>query len=210
MHSRSVRWLAIALAAAACSRAGTGGGGQPSPPAAPTGVVATPGDGQVTVAWTATQGATSYNLYWSSSAGVSKASGTKVPGVTSGHVVTGLTNGTAYYFVVTAQSSAGESAESSPAASATPFTGHVVTISWAPNRESGVNRPGGGYRIAIPGRPVVDVPYVSGSLAPTSQDVTLAAGTYTVTITAYAALDAQGGSSGSESAPSQAITVTVP
>jgi len=38
----------------------------------------------------------------------------------------------------------------------------------------------------------------------------LQAGTYTVTVKAYAALDAQGGSSGSLSAPSTPITVNVP
>jgi hypothetical protein len=38
----------------------------------------------------------------------------------------------------------------------------------------------------------------------------LQAGTYTATVKAYAALDAQGGSGGSLSAPSAPITVTVP
>src|SRR5438128_2133045 len=91
------------------------------PPAAPIGVTAAPGDRQVTPSWTASSGATSYNLYWSTSAAVSKSNGTKVAGATSGAVVTNLTNGTAYYFVVTAANAGGDSPESSPAASATPL-----------------------------------------------------------------------------------------
>jgi hypothetical protein len=87
---------------------------------APTGVAATAGDGHATVSWTASSGAASYNVYYAASAVVSKASGSKVAGATSGGAVTGLTNGTAYYFVVTAVNAGGESAESSPAATATP------------------------------------------------------------------------------------------
>lgn len=88
--------------------------------------------------------------------------------------------------------------------------GRVVTLSWNANRESGVNAPGGGYRISISGQLPIDVPYVSGALAPTAKDVTLQSGSYTVTVTAYAALDAQGGLAGSASRPSQALSVVVP
>ena len=35
---------------------------QATPPAAPTGVTATPGNGQVALSWTASAGATSYNV----------------------------------------------------------------------------------------------------------------------------------------------------
>jgi hypothetical protein len=87
---------------------------------------------------------------------------------------------------------------------------HLVTISWLPNHESGVNRAGGGYRVSISGQPAIDVPWVSGTAAPTSADVTLFTGSYTVTVAAYAALDDQGGRTGSQSAPSQALTVVVP
>ena len=85
---------------------------------------------------------------------------------------------------------------------------HVVDLSWAPNRESGVNRTGGGYIVDITGKPTTDVPYVSGSFAPTSITTTLYTGSYTVTVRAYAALDASGGSSGTESAPTT-LTVNV-
>ncbi len=87
---------------------------------------------------------------------------------------------------------------------------HLVTISWAANRETGVNKAGGGYRVSISGQPTIDVPWVSGATAPTSIDVTLFTGRYTVTVAAYAALDPQGGSTGSQSAPSQVLAVKVP
>jgi hypothetical protein len=86
---------------------------------APTGVTATGGDTQVTIAWTAVPTATSYNIYWSTTAGVTPGNGTKITGATNPYTLTGLTNGTTYYFVVTAVSTAssgtGESAPSSPA-----------------------------------------------------------------------------------------------
>jgi hypothetical protein len=82
-------------------------------PAAPTGVSATPGHGEASVSWTAVTGATSYNLYYSSTAGVTKATGTKITNVISPRIVTPLTNGTTWYFVVTAVNANGESVDSS-------------------------------------------------------------------------------------------------
>jgi hypothetical protein len=68
---------------------------------------------------------------------------------------------------------------------------------------------GGGYHISIGGQPTIDVPS-AGSTAPTSIVTTLQTGTYTVTVTAFAALDAQGGNTGNLSAPSQSLIVNVP
>lgn len=85
---------------------------------APTGVAATPGDGQVTISWNAVSGATSYNLYMASVSGVTKsnystlADGMKHANAMSPYTHTGLTNGTTYYYVVTAQNDSGESNES--------------------------------------------------------------------------------------------------
>jgi hypothetical protein len=84
-------------------------------------------------------------------------------------------------------------------------TTHAVTLSWVQNHEKGVNSAGGGYQVSISGQPTFDVPYT----APTFTTVLLRTGTYTVSVRAFAALDAQGGSSGSLSAPST-ITVRVP
>lgn len=102
----------------------------------------------------------------------------------------------------TALSACGGGSESAPAA-------RTVTLAWQASHESGVNRTGGGYQVSISGQPSIDVPYVSGSAAPTSASVFLQPGRYTVSVQAYAALDAQGGNTGSLSAPSQSITVDV-
>ncbi len=90
-----------------------------SAPSAPTGISATAGDGQATISWNAVSGATSYNIYWSTTSGVSKTNGTKISNATSPYVHTGRTNGTTYYYVVTAVNGYGESGESSQV-SATP------------------------------------------------------------------------------------------
>jgi cellulose 1,4-beta-cellobiosidase len=94
-------------------------------PGLPTGVAASPGDGQVTITWPAVAGATSYNLYWSTTNGAGTG-GTRISGVTSPYTQTGRTNGTTYYYVVTAVNTVGESAASSQA-SATP----QVATAWA-------------------------------------------------------------------------------
>ncbi|MGP1685019.1 MAG: fibronectin type III domain-containing protein, partial [Giesbergeria sp.] len=82
-------------------------------PPAPTGVTAVGGAKQVSVSWTAVSGATSYNLYWSTTTGVTIATGTKITGATIPSVQSGLADGTAYFYVVTAVNSAGESVASS-------------------------------------------------------------------------------------------------
>ena len=92
-----------------------------SPPSAPTGVTASAGDGQITITWTSVSDTASYNIYSSTASGVTKLTGTKLTNVTSPYTNTGLTNGTTYYYVITAVNSYGESSESSQV-SATPST----------------------------------------------------------------------------------------
>lgn len=89
---------------------------------------------------------------------------------------------------------------------------HTVTLTWNPNHEKGVNSTGGGYKITIGGQAVpIDVPFNAASgVTPTSKVVTLSSGSYTATVSAYAALDAIGGSTGSTSANSSSITIKVP
>ena len=107
----------------------------PQVPGKPAGVTVSGGDTQATVSWTAVTGATSYNIYYGTSAGVTTATGTKVANAANPQVVSSLTNGTPYYFVVTAVNAGGESAVSSektatpaaaPQAPGSP-TGRVVT-----------------------------------------------------------------------------------
>ncbi len=85
----------------------------PAAPSSPSGVGVAAGNGQVIVTWNAVTGATSYNIYYRSAPNVTIANGTKVANAASGGAITGLTNGTAYYFVVTAVNAGGESAISS-------------------------------------------------------------------------------------------------
>ena len=114
-------------------------------PGAPTNVAASPGDTEVTISWDPVTGADSYNLYWSTTSGVTKSIGTQITGVTSPYPHTGRTNGTAYYYVVTAANAGGESAESvevnatpqvpapgAPTNVAASPGDTLVTISWSP------------------------------------------------------------------------------
>lgn len=84
----------------------------PYPLVPPTGIVATGADREVRIDWQPVHSATGYNLYWSSSPGVTKASGTRVAGVATPHLHAGLTNGTRYHYVLTSLQGAAESAES--------------------------------------------------------------------------------------------------
>src|SRR5712692_10496865 len=101
-----------------------------TPPAAPTGLTATAGNALVTLSWSASSGATSYNLKRSTTNG-SGYTQVSAPTMT-GYLDTGLTNGTIYYYVVSALNVAGESANSSQA-SATPVNAIAdVTITVDP------------------------------------------------------------------------------
>ncbi|MFH1080941.1 MAG: GDSL-type esterase/lipase family protein [Pseudomonadota bacterium] len=94
---------------------GGGGGGSSSPntaPPAPENIVSIGGNAQVRLSWGDASGATSYNIYWSNTAGVTKKSGTKISAVSSPYYHGGLNNGTAYYYVITAANQYGESSES--------------------------------------------------------------------------------------------------
>jgi fibronectin type 3 domain-containing protein len=89
-------------------------------PAAPTGLTATAGNGQVTLAWTGATGATSYNVYEGASSGGESATPIATGVTSTSFTVQGLTNGSAYYFEVAAVNANGTSSDSNEA-SATPF-----------------------------------------------------------------------------------------
>jgi fibronectin type 3 domain-containing protein len=104
---------------------------QLSVPPAPTGLVATAGNAQVSLSWNASSGANSYNVKRSTTSGGPYT--TIATGVTSTSFTnTGLTNGTTFFFVVSAVNSAGESGNSNQA-SATPTASSAGDIFVAPN-----------------------------------------------------------------------------
>ena len=111
------------------SRTDTGGsGGQKgSVPPAPTTLAATAGNQQIDLTWSASSGATTYNVKRSTTTGGPY---TQIVTTTvASDMDTSLTNGATYYYVVSAVNSVGESANSSQA-SATPTstTGAVPAV----------------------------------------------------------------------------------
>ena len=104
--------------------------GEDIAPAAPTGLSATAGNAQVGLSWTASAGATSYSVYRSTTAGSGYT--LLVSGLsTTGHTDGTVTNGTTYYYVVTASKSS-PAAESgySTEVSATPANTTTAIQAW--------------------------------------------------------------------------------
>jgi len=107
-------------------------------------VSATGGANQVTVSWPAVTGATSYNVYWSATSGVTTATGAKIAGTTSPYVHIGLSAGTAYFYIVTAVNSVGESIASTEATATT-----NAPVPTAPAAPTGVSATGGAKQISV-------------------------------------------------------------
>jgi len=116
----------------------------PTAPAAVTGVSAVGGANRVTLSWPAVSGASSYNIYWSNSSGVSTATGTRISGASSPYVQSGLSAGASYYYVVTAVNSVGESLASTQVNATTNAPPPSVTA--AP---TGVTATGGANQISV-------------------------------------------------------------
>ena len=122
----------------------------PVPPAAPTSLTVTGGNGQATLNWKASSGASSYEVFQGSAAGgestVPVASG--ITGVST--VISGLKNGATYYFVVEAVNNGGNSPKSNEA---------KVTLATAPAAPGSVSAASG----SAAGSVVVSWSTVSGA-----------------------------------------------
>ncbi|MFM8818213.1 MAG: fibronectin type III domain-containing protein, partial [Phycisphaerales bacterium] len=121
-------------------------GADTTPPAAPTGLGATAGDGSVSLAWAASAEAdlAGYRVYRS-------LDGVKFAEVTAGllgvptYADAGLVNGTTYTYVVRAQDTAGNVSGASAPVSATPSAGGSPVDLFVDGFESG-NLTAGGWR----------------------------------------------------------------
>lgn len=126
-----------------------------NPPDTPTGLAATAGDTLIDLAWTASSGATKYYIY--------RKDGELYPYLTQTTGVnyrnTGLSNGTIYYYKVSALNSDGDESVSTDAVSATPY------------------QVGGGA-----GSSYTYAPIIADTEAPTISDITVAASSTEATI----------------------------
>ena len=167
-------------------------------PGAPTGVQAAAKDGASTITWSAVAGATGYDLYWSTTSGVTKTNGTKIAGVASPYLHGGLTNGVTYYYVVAATNAAGSGPASAqvsakPVAapdtvapsfagleSATPTSASAITLTWSAATDNVTPQSGILYDVYQATTPAVPLttPTLSTAAGVTSKTITgLAAGT---------------------------------
>ena len=127
--ARSAGTSLAALSALALAACGGGGGSAPPAvtgppvPATPAGLGATAGAGKVTLAWSASTGATSYNVSRATnSSGTYATIGTST---STSYVDANVTAGTTYYYVVSASDQGGTSVNCAPVA-ATPTAVAVV------------------------------------------------------------------------------------
>jgi fibronectin type 3 domain-containing protein len=112
----------------------------PPTPAIPTNLAAVAGNAQVSLSWSASSGATSYHIKRSTSSGAELQ--IAAPSST-GFTDTGVTNGTKYFYVVSAVSSAAESANSNEASArpAAPLA--------APATPTGLQATGGNAQVSL-------------------------------------------------------------
>lgn len=104
----------------------------PQPPPAPTGLTATAGNAQVSLSWTASAGATSYHVKRSTTNGSGY---TQIAAPTAANFLdTTVTNGTAYFYVVSALNAAGESGNSAQATATPANVAADVTITIDPSK----------------------------------------------------------------------------
>lgn len=93
-----------------------------NPPATPTGLVAIPGDRQVVLNWNANTepDLEGYTVYWGSASGA-LTNVENAPRSATSKTITGLTNGTTYFFVLEALNTGGLKSAKTNEVAATPF-----------------------------------------------------------------------------------------
>lgn len=137
-------WIAglVITLLAACGGAGGASAGAGTGPAAPTGMTVTAGNGETTISWSAVVGATSYNIYRSTTQGVL---GAKVgASATTSYVDTTAVNGVTYYYQVTADTATGEG----PASAQSPGVTPAVPVA-APPAPTGVSVTAGNAQVTV-------------------------------------------------------------
>jgi hypothetical protein len=130
----ALAFIAIGFVLAVCSN---NAGPDPDPGSTfttPPDLTLEPDNAKITYTWTASvPAADSYDIYWKAGSGLTAAdikTGTKITGAASGGTITGLTNGTAYSVVVTANK-ADYTAADSDVVTATPAVVYAITGSGA-------------------------------------------------------------------------------
>jgi hypothetical protein len=103
----------------------------PGPPAAPTNLTATAGNAKVSLNWTGSAGATSYDVYRSTTSGGYTTLPLAIGITATSYTDSSLSNGTTYYYVVSAVNSFGESQKSNEV-SATPQAPPDFALSASP------------------------------------------------------------------------------
>ena len=96
------------------------GSGLTAPMIAPTGLIGTPSSGQVALTWSASTGATSYNVYRGTTSGGESTTPIASGVTTTSYTDTGLTSGTTYYYEIVAVNAIGGSPGSSEAHASVP------------------------------------------------------------------------------------------
>lgn len=140
---------------------------QVAAPGVPVPGPATPGDARISLTWNPVIGSTGYKIFKSTTSGVYGSEEVSVSDSVYGYDVTGLTNGTTYYFVIKATNPGGDSTASNEV-SATPRT--------VPSAPTGVTAVAGNGQATVS----FTVPANGGSDI-TSYKVTAMPGTITVT-----------------------------
>lgn len=177
-----------------------------SAPAAPTGLAATPGNTQISLSWSASSGATSYEIYRGTTSNGQNATPIASGVTATNYTNTGLTNGTTYYYKVKAVNASGASGYSNeasavPAAggppsfanasfetpSLTTYSYNPAGSSWTFANNAGIQHNGSAYSgsvVAPDGVQTAFVQSISSTLGTMSQSVNFPAGTYRISFQA--------------------------